>query len=114
MSFDCTIEQQGDLIVVAPEGEIDMANAALFREVLRQVVERKNGGRIVVDMRDVTFLDSSGLGMLVAAQRAATVKGIELRLADPNPIVRMTLEVANLADLLIGDGVGEHQTTQLR
>jgi anti-anti-sigma factor len=102
MSFDCTIEQQGDLIVVAPEGEIDMANAALFREVLRQVVERKNGGRIVVDMRDVTFLDSSGLGMLVAAQRAATVKGIELRLADPNPIVRMTLEVANLADLLIG------------
>ena len=110
MSFDCTIEQQGDLIVVAPEGEIDMANAALFREVLRQVVERKNGGRIVVDMRDVTFLDSSGLGMLVAAQRAATVKGIELRLADPNPIVRMTLEVANLADLLIG--VGQRRTTK--
>jgi anti-anti-sigma factor len=110
MSFDCTIEQQGDLIVVAPEGEIDLANAALFREVLRQVVERKNGGRIVVDMRDVTFLDSSGLGMLVAAQRAATAKGIELRLADPNPIVRMTLEVANLADLLIG--VGQHPTTE--
>ena len=110
MSFDCTIEQQGDLIVVAPEGEIDMANAALFREVLRQVVERRNGGRIVVDMRDVTFLDSSGLGMLVAAQRAATVKGMELRLADPNPIVRMTLEVANLADLLIG--VGQRRTTK--
>ncbi len=110
MSFDCTIEQQGDLIVVAPEGEIDMANAALFREVLRQVVERKNGGRIVVDMRDVTFLDSSGLGILVAARRAAAAKGIELRLADPNPIVRMRLDVANLSDLLVGDGIDRKQT----
>jgi anti-anti-sigma factor len=104
MSFDCTIEQQGDLIVVAPEGEIDLVNAALLRQVLRQVVERQAAGRIAVDMRNVTFLDSSGLGILVAAQRAAAVRGVELTLVDPNPIVRMTLEVANLADMLIGDG----------
>ena len=110
MSFDCTIEQLGDLIVVTPEGEIDMTNAAVLREVLRNVVDRKNGGRIALDMRDVTFLDSSGLGILVAARRAAAAKGVALRLADPNPIVRMTLDVANLSDLLVGDGIDRKQT----
>ena len=110
MSFDCTIEQLGDLIVVTPEGEIDMTNAAVLREVLRNVVERKASGRIAVDMRDVTFLDSSGLGMLVAAHRAAAAKGIELGLADPNPIVRMTLDIANLTDLLVGVGIDRNTT----
>ena len=110
MAFDCTIEQVGDLMVVTPEGEIDLTNAALLREVLRKVVERKTAGRIAVDMRDVTFLDSSGIGMLVAAQRAAAAKGVELRLADPNPVVRMTLDVTNLTDLLVGDGIDREQT----
>jgi len=110
MSFDCTIEQLGDLIVVTPEGEIDMANAAVLREVLRNVVERKTAGRIAVDMRNVTFLDSTGLGMLVAARKAAAAKGMELGLADPNPIVRMTLDVANLTDLLVGQGIDRKRT----
>ena len=109
MSFDCTIEQLGDLIVVTPEGEIDMTNASVLREVLRNVVERKTAGRIAVDMRDVTFLDSSGIGMLVAAHRAAAAKGIGLTLTDPNPIVRMTLDVANLTDMLVGEGDGHKQ-----
>jgi anti-sigma B factor antagonist len=110
VSFDCTIEQVGDLIVVAPEGEIDMTNAAVLREVLRKVVERKTAGQIAVDMRDVTFLDSSGIGMLVAARRAAAAKGVVLALTDPNPIVRMTLDVANLTDLLVSEGIDPRQT----
>ena len=110
MSFDCTIEQLGDLIVVTPEGEIDMTNAAVLREVLRNVVERKAAGRIAVDMRDVTFLDSTGLGMLVAARKAAAANGMELGLADPNPIVRMTLDVANLTDLLVDQGSERKRT----
>jgi anti-anti-sigma factor len=109
MSFDCTIEQLGDLIVVTPEGEIDMTNASVLREVLKNVVERKTGGRIAVDMRDVTFLDSSGIGMLVAAHRAAAAKDVDLTLTEPNPIVRMTLDIANLTDLLVGEGTGRKQ-----
>jgi anti-sigma B factor antagonist len=111
MSFDCTLEQLGKLIVVTPEGEIDMTNAAVLREVLRSVVDRKSGGRIAVEMRGVTFLDSSGIGMLVAARRAAAAKGIELTLTEPNPIVRMTLDVANLTDLLVSDGHDRRKTS---
>lgn len=102
MAFDCTVERQGDTVVVTPEGDVDLETATYLREVLRQVVADKQSGRIDVDMHAVTFLDSSGIGMLVAARRAAEIKGITLRLREPGPMVRMVLEVANLDGLLIG------------
>ncbi|MEV4639906.1 STAS domain-containing protein [Actinoplanes sp. NPDC049548] len=96
MPFDCTIEREGDTIVVVPEGDVDVDNAALLRQVLQQVVDRRDCTRLDIDMSAVTFLDSSGLGMLVAAQRAANARGITLKLRDPGPVVRMVLEVTNL------------------
>ena len=104
MSFDCTIERQGDTIRVVPEGDIDAANAPLLREVLRQVLATGGTGHVEVSMRDVTFLDSSGLGMLVAAQRAAGAKGRTLMLREAGPVVRMVLEVTHLDGVLLADG----------
>jgi anti-anti-sigma factor len=110
MSFDCTIERQGDTIRVAPEGDIDAANAPLLREILRQVLETGGAAHVEVSMRDVTFLDSSGLGMLVAAQRAATAKGRTLMLREAGPVVRMVLEVTNLDGVLLADGDADQTT----
>jgi anti-anti-sigma factor len=101
MSFDCTIERAGDAIIVAPEGDIGAETTAAMREVLRQVVDSLDGGRIDVDMRGVTFLDSTGLGMLVAAHRAAGAKGIDLKLCEPGPMIKMVLEIAALDGVLV-------------
>jgi len=103
MPFDCTIEREGETIVVVPEGDVDVVNAALLRQVLQQVVERRDCTRLDIDMSAVTFLDSSGLGMLVAAHRAAGAQGIALRLREPGPMVRMVLEVTNLHRVLAPD-----------
>ncbi|MEV6599921.1 STAS domain-containing protein [Actinoplanes sp. NPDC051346] len=100
MPFDCTIERDGDTIVVAPEGDVDVDNAAVLRQVLHQVVDRRDCARLDVDMSAVTFLDSSGLGMLVAAHRAANARGITLTVRKPGPMVRMVLEVTNLHQVL--------------
>src|SRR3954470_20346474 len=83
MAFDCTVERQGDTVVVTPEGDIDLETATYVREVLRQVVADKQDGRLDVDMHAVPSLASSGIGMLVAPRRAAEHKGITLRLREP-------------------------------
>jgi len=101
--FECTIHREDDTITVSPEGDIDLATTSLLREVLKQVVETHEGNRIDIDMRAVTFLDSSGIGMLVAAQRAAAASGKRLMLREPGPIVRMVLQVTHLDDLLVSD-----------
>lgn len=95
-SFDFTIERKGDTMVVLPEGDLDVVNAAVLRKVLQEVLDRRDTAHLQVDMSSVTFLDSSGLGMLVAAKRAAEAQGATLRLREPGPVVRMVLEVTNL------------------
>ncbi|GIF44613.1 STAS domain-containing protein [Actinoplanes xinjiangensis] len=103
MAFDCTIERDGDTVVLAPEGELDLENAGLLRQVVQQVIDRRDCTRLDLEMSAVTFLDSSGLGMLVAAQRAAAANGITLRLHAPGPVVRIVLEVTDLYDRLVGE-----------
>lgn len=103
MSFDCTIERNGDTLVVLPEGDVDIDNAAVLRQVLQQVLDRRDCAHVEVDMSEVTFLDSSGLGMLVAARRAAEAQGATLRLRSPGPMVRMVLEVTNLYDGFVAE-----------
>ncbi|BFU47216.1 STAS domain-containing protein [Krasilnikovia sp. MM14-A1004] len=101
MSFDCTLQLADDTVIVSPEGDIDIRTSAAVREVLREVVASRDGGRIVVDLSDVTFLDSSGIGVFVAAKRAADARGVELRLRNPGPVVRMVLEVTKLLAELV-------------
>jgi anti-anti-sigma factor len=101
MSFDYTIQRQGETITVTPEGDVSLETTPLLREVLRQVVDSQDGGTVDVDMHRVTFVDSAGIGVLVAAQRAATAKGVELMLIDPGPMIRMVLEISGLDGVLV-------------
>ena len=101
MSFDYVIRRQGDTITVAPQGDIAMETVPVFRELLRAVVDNHENVRIDVDMRDVTFLDSYGIGLLIAAQRAAAARGTHLRLSAPGPVVRMVLQIAHLEEVLL-------------
>ena len=64
-------------VVTAPE-EVDIANAALFREALAEVA--RLGQVVVVDMSRTRFCDSAGLNALVAADRLARAEGGEVRL----------------------------------
>ncbi|RZU51803.1 anti-sigma B factor antagonist [Krasilnikovia cinnamomea] len=105
MPFDCTLQLADDTVIVSPEGDIDIHTAAAVRGVLREVVTSRVGGRIVVDLSDVTFLDSAGIGVFVAAKRAADAQGIPLRLRNPGPVVRMVLEVTKLLGELVEEPV---------
>jgi anti-sigma B factor antagonist len=102
MSFEYRIERDADLVTVTPEGDVSLETVDVLREVLRNVLQSQNVARIDVNMSAVTFLDSSGIGVLVAAQRAAAARGATLRLCEPTPMVRMTLEITHLDGVLIG------------
>ncbi len=101
MSFDYTILRDGDTITVAPDGDISLETIPVLREVLRNVVESHHNGRIDVDLTSVNFLDSSGIGVLVAAKRAAASHGTDLMLTEPSPMIRMVLQIANLEEILV-------------
>jgi len=101
MAFECTVGRDGDVLAVLPRGDLYMDSIVVLRELLKQAIESGEHARVAIDMQDVTFLDSSGIGMLVAAQRAAAARNITLMLHDPGPMIRMVLQIANLDSTLV-------------
>ncbi len=58
-----------DTVCVTPRGELDLDSAYEFDDAVRRVQEESAPGTVVVDLREVTFVDSAGLGRLVALAR---------------------------------------------
>jgi anti-sigma B factor antagonist len=57
--------------VVMVHGDIDVATAPALSARLRAAIEHEPGGTVVVDLTDLAFIDSSGLGVLVGALKYA-------------------------------------------
>jgi anti-sigma B factor antagonist len=88
------LAERGDALVLSLAGELDLYSAPALREALRDVVER-SPKRLVVDLAEVTFVDSTILGALVEA-RSQLGGGDAFALAAPGFDVRRVLEVSGL------------------
>lgn len=88
----------GDPPVVVVAGEIDLSNAAEFRLVVEQAVEDHD--RLVIDLRETSFMDSTGLAVLLAAHRRLGRKREALVIRDPAPIVSKLLDVSGFGQLV--------------
>lgn len=92
-------------VVCRPAGEIDLAQSTRFREELCNLVETTH---VVIDLSDVTFIDSTGLGAMVAASNRARAAGTSIHLAGAWGEVRKVLELTELdAHLGHHDNVAE-------
>ena len=80
-------------------GEIDLAVRGPLARALNEIMA--TGSRVVIDMRDVSFLDSTGIGALA---RAAS-EGCEVLVLNPHPAVRRALEVSGIDGIIqvVGD-----------
>lgn len=85
--------------VVVPRGRLTMASARQMREILLGLVS-DGTTRVVVDMTETTFLDSSGLGALIAGLKSARQAGGDLRIVGPTPAVTTVFELTNLDKVL--------------
>lgn len=69
MDFSVTTSPSGDRLVVQVTGEVDVSTAPRLRDELSQAIADGHH-ELVVDLSDVSFLDSTGLGVLVGRLKA--------------------------------------------
>jgi anti-sigma B factor antagonist len=87
-----------DRIVVSVRGDVDLGTVDALSQALEQAT--RGGGQVVIDMTDVTFLDSTGVRVLVEAYRGAQRSGGALYVRGARHWVARVLEVTGVARLL--------------
>jgi anti-sigma B factor antagonist len=85
--------------VVRAAGEIDMATAPRFRQMLSDAL-CSHPRSLTVDMADVTFMDSTGLNVLAAALKQCRPWGTDLVLYAPSACVVRVIELTGLHKML--------------
>ncbi|HEY9697101.1 MAG TPA: STAS domain-containing protein [Trichocoleus sp.] len=81
--------------VVQPTGILDGTQANEFRDAISDSL---NAGEkcILVDLQEVTFMDSSGLAALITAVRLVQSAGGKLHICSPNQQIRMLFELTSM------------------
>jgi anti-sigma B factor antagonist len=88
------ITEKSGTCVVAFKGEVDLESSPAAREILLKCFE--NTGKVIVDLSEVTYIDSSGVASLVEALQAAKKNGSQFALAASSEPTRRVLELARL------------------
>jgi anti-sigma B factor antagonist len=94
--LESRIEKQSDgIAIVAFSGRLDFLSAGAARNQLAETVEHGHR-RLVVDLGETTFIDSSGLGALIGGLKAARKAGGDLRIAQPTQQAKAVLALTSL------------------
>ena len=94
-AFSVRTEQRGDAAVVVPTGELDLATAPTLETALTEALAGA-AGRVVLDLRELAFIDSSGLRTLLTARRRAEEAGSGFSLVAGHAALERTLEIAGV------------------
>jgi anti-sigma B factor antagonist len=80
-------------------GEIDLGTSTMLRDTLLDTL-RHNGSTVLLDMADVTFLDSTGVGVLIGTERRVALERGRLIVCRPSSAVMRVLDVLGVARFL--------------
>lgn len=94
-----SLDTSPEVTTVALRGEVDVLSVDQVRVALDEaLVDRPR--EVVVDLRELTFIDSTGLGALIFAFQRARDAGIGFRLAHPTRTVRQILVLSGLLEVV--------------
>ena len=103
-----TTRRQADgAIIVDVRGTLDAATVDALREALVSTLHSERPATMVVDLTFVTFMDSMGIGALVAGHNAARDIGTRFVLRNPSEFVHRQLRVTGLTEMFGLSGTSE-------
>ena len=94
-----TVSTSDTVVRVTAAGEVDSTSAPVLREQIDAVLD-SGAPELVVDLVQVSFLDSAGLCVLAAAHRRAGERGIRMRVLASSRAVIRPLQITGLWSLL--------------
>src|SRR5690242_14722074 len=97
--FSCEVVPERDHVRVAPVGELDMASCPALEQTIRELRDA-GSDYIVLDLRQLRFLDSTGLRLLLGLSAAARENSHRLELIEGPPQVQRVIQLTRTRSVL--------------
>jgi anti-sigma B factor antagonist len=88
------VSEQGATLILRIGGELDTASCKVIEPTISTAVE--TAGSVIIDLAELTFCDSSGVGLFIATHAKAASSGTSLAIRNVRPPVRRIFEITNL------------------
>lgn len=99
--FHISTGAQNGRQVVIPEGELDLVTVPLLEQ---RMIEMLPAGDTMLDLSRISFIDSTGIALLVSVSATARGRRWRLELRDPSPHVERLIKLTGVAELLGSPG----------
>ena len=94
MSVKITVN--GDVVTAYLDGEIDHHSAGVMRNEIDAVVEKNTPAMLILDFRVGSFMDSSGIGLVMGRYKLLKPYGAELHVTNTSPQIGKVMKLAGL------------------
>jgi anti-sigma B factor antagonist len=98
--FRVDVATKGEAAVISVSGELDLASSPALEEELERA-SRSDASLVIVDLRNLEFMDSTGLSVLVRAHQRAAENSQRFGLAGGSQQVQRLLSLTGVADRLV-------------
>ena len=95
-TMNLRIELKGGAMTASMRGELDHHTAGEMREQIDSTAKKVRPQKLILDFKEVPFMDSSGIGLILGRQRCARTLGGTLRIQHAPEALRRVLQLANI------------------
>lgn len=96
MNLQVELVQHRNVLVTRLRGELDHHTSELVRIQMDDVIQRGQINHVVLSLKDLSFMDSSGLGVILGRYKQIKGKGGRMVVCDLNPAVRRLFELSGM------------------
>jgi anti-anti-sigma factor len=95
--FDCEATSRDGTVYLAPRGDLDIGTAAQLEEHLQQALQA-GAKHVVLDLRGLEFMDSTGISLVTRYNNESRRDGFEFALIEGNPRVQRLFDLTGLGE----------------
>ena len=100
MSLQIDVEYKRQALIVRLSGELDHHSAQTVKATLEEAIERGRVHHIVLSLKDLSFMDSSGLGVILGRYKQISNRGGKMVVCDINQAVYRLFELSGMFKII--------------
>lgn len=92
--------ESSGVFIVNVSGDVDHLTASLIKDIVNDGILKYKSNRIIIDLNDVNFMDSSGIGMLIGRYKDMQLRNGEIALTGVNKSINKILELSGINKII--------------